>query len=308
METIKHKNSGSLHSWREETPQPQASPRVSLPQSSAQGCFDRSTSGSVLLIKTAAERKTSLGKDWHSFCLKCEKCNKTLTPGSHSEHQSKPYCTTPCYGALFGPGGMSIGPIPHPQGQFISYHIQGEFHPYHIQALIHTTSRVSIYPYYSPQEKKKRKEKGDRKGGIRGKKGGGKKGKKEGGRGKEEEEGRRQWEGKKEEEEEEEEEGREEEEEEEGRRGRGKKREKRRKKEGEEGKRKKEEERRRGGRGKKRRKRKGKRGRGTGTVSEQLEQVKRTAGTSLNSRKDSEQLEQVSEQLEQVSEQLEQVK
>ena len=28
-----------------------------------------------------AERKTSLGKDWHGLCLKCEKCNKTLVPG-----------------------------------------------------------------------------------------------------------------------------------------------------------------------------------------------------------------------------------
>ncbi|GBN55352.1 hypothetical protein AVEN_23739-1, partial [Araneus ventricosus] len=32
-----------------------------------------------------AERLTSLGKDWHRACLRCEKCNKTLTPGSHAE-------------------------------------------------------------------------------------------------------------------------------------------------------------------------------------------------------------------------------
>ncbi|GFN98296.1 cysteine-rich protein 1 [Plakobranchus ocellatus] len=32
-----------------------------------------------------AERKTSLGKDWHRACLRCEKCKKTLNPGSHSE-------------------------------------------------------------------------------------------------------------------------------------------------------------------------------------------------------------------------------
>ncbi|KAI5616779.1 cysteine-rich protein 1 [Silurus asotus] len=32
-----------------------------------------------------AERVTSLGKDWHRPCLKCEKCNKTLSPGSHAE-------------------------------------------------------------------------------------------------------------------------------------------------------------------------------------------------------------------------------
>ncbi|KAJ8881956.1 hypothetical protein PR048_018443 [Dryococelus australis] len=52
-----------------------------------------------------AERKTSLGKDWHSACLRCEKCNKTLTPGGHSEHEGKPYCNQPCYAALFGPQG-----------------------------------------------------------------------------------------------------------------------------------------------------------------------------------------------------------
>ena len=33
----------------------------------------------------SAEKKTSLGKDWHAACLRCEKCNKTLTPGSHAE-------------------------------------------------------------------------------------------------------------------------------------------------------------------------------------------------------------------------------
>ncbi|CAG5866685.1 unnamed protein product [Menidia menidia] len=32
-----------------------------------------------------AERVTSLGKDWHRPCLKCEKCNKTLSAGSHAE-------------------------------------------------------------------------------------------------------------------------------------------------------------------------------------------------------------------------------
>ncbi|CAH8671393.1 unnamed protein product [Schistosoma haematobium] len=32
-----------------------------------------------------AERVSSLGKDWHRPCLKCEKCKKTLTAGSHCE-------------------------------------------------------------------------------------------------------------------------------------------------------------------------------------------------------------------------------
>ncbi|KAL7643406.1 UNVERIFIED_CONTAM: hypothetical protein RMT77_005388 [Armadillidium vulgare] len=56
-----------------------------------------------------AERKFSLGKDWHGSCLKCERCNKTLTPGGHAEHEGKPYCHTPCYGTLFGPGGYGRG-------------------------------------------------------------------------------------------------------------------------------------------------------------------------------------------------------
>lgn len=33
----------------------------------------------------AAEKVSSLGKDWHKFCLKCERCSKTLTPGGHAE-------------------------------------------------------------------------------------------------------------------------------------------------------------------------------------------------------------------------------
>uniref|UniRef100_A0A7N4PAB6 LIM zinc-binding domain-containing protein n=1 Tax=Sarcophilus harrisii TaxID=9305 RepID=A0A7N4PAB6_SARHA len=52
-----------------------------------------------------AERVTSLGKDWHRPCLKCEKCGKTLTSGGHAEHEGKPYCNHPCYAAMFGPKG-----------------------------------------------------------------------------------------------------------------------------------------------------------------------------------------------------------
>ncbi|XP_046874159.1 cysteine-rich protein 1 [Hypomesus transpacificus] len=56
-----------------------------------------------------AERVTSLGKDWHRPCLKCEKCNKTLASGSHAQHDGKPYCNKPCYAALFGPKGFGHG-------------------------------------------------------------------------------------------------------------------------------------------------------------------------------------------------------
>ncbi|ESP01374.1 hypothetical protein LOTGIDRAFT_212864 [Lottia gigantea] len=56
-----------------------------------------------------AEKVTSIGKDWHRPCLRCEKCSKTLTPGSHSEREGKPYCNKPCYAVLFGPGGYGHG-------------------------------------------------------------------------------------------------------------------------------------------------------------------------------------------------------
>ena len=34
---------------------------------------------------------TSLGKDWHRGCLRCGKCKKTLTPGSHAEVKTFPF-------------------------------------------------------------------------------------------------------------------------------------------------------------------------------------------------------------------------
>ena len=36
-------------------------------------------------VSCPAEKVTSLGKDWHRPCLKCERCKKTLTPGGHAE-------------------------------------------------------------------------------------------------------------------------------------------------------------------------------------------------------------------------------
>uniref|UniRef100_A0A8C5PDU4 Cysteine-rich protein 2 n=1 Tax=Leptobrachium leishanense TaxID=445787 RepID=A0A8C5PDU4_9ANUR len=56
-----------------------------------------------------AEKVTSLGKDWHRPCLRCERCSKTLTPGGHAEHDGQPYCHKPCYGILFGPKGVNTG-------------------------------------------------------------------------------------------------------------------------------------------------------------------------------------------------------
>uniref|UniRef100_A0A2K6U1P7 Cysteine rich protein 3 n=1 Tax=Saimiri boliviensis boliviensis TaxID=39432 RepID=A0A2K6U1P7_SAIBB len=52
-----------------------------------------------------AERVMSLGRNWHRPCLRCQRCRKTLTAGSHAEHDGVPYCHIPCYGYLFGPKG-----------------------------------------------------------------------------------------------------------------------------------------------------------------------------------------------------------
>lgn len=48
-------------------------------------CQNRSVPQLTHLLSMAAEKVTSLGKDWHRPCLRCEKCNKTLTSGGHAE-------------------------------------------------------------------------------------------------------------------------------------------------------------------------------------------------------------------------------
>ncbi|XP_035188598.1 cysteine-rich protein 2 isoform X1 [Oxyura jamaicensis] len=76
-------------------------------------CHDRAVTrgcwGCSAAAREGAEKVSSLGKDWHKFCLKCERCNKTLTPGGHAEHDGKPFCHKPCYATLFGPKGVNIG-------------------------------------------------------------------------------------------------------------------------------------------------------------------------------------------------------
>ena len=47
-------------------------------------------------LSVAAERKTSLGYDWHPQCLKCEMCEKTLQPGRHSEVHMLCVCVRAC--------------------------------------------------------------------------------------------------------------------------------------------------------------------------------------------------------------------
>lgn len=39
----------------------------------------------VCVCDTVAEKVTSLGKDWHRPCLRCERCSKTLSAGGHAE-------------------------------------------------------------------------------------------------------------------------------------------------------------------------------------------------------------------------------
>ncbi|XP_025948062.1 cysteine-rich protein 1-like [Apteryx mantelli] len=51
-----------------------------------------------------AERKRSLGKDYHPLCLKCCLCKRQLSPGQHAEYDDKPYCNH-CYLQHFGPRG-----------------------------------------------------------------------------------------------------------------------------------------------------------------------------------------------------------
>ncbi|CAF93748.1 unnamed protein product, partial [Tetraodon nigroviridis] len=58
-----------------------------------------------------AEKVSSLGKNWHRPCLRCERCSKTLAPGSHAEHDGQPYCHKPCYAVLFGPKGVNTGGV-----------------------------------------------------------------------------------------------------------------------------------------------------------------------------------------------------
>nr|CAH8874130.1 unnamed protein product [Trichobilharzia regenti] len=57
-----------------------------------------------------AERVSSLGLDWHRQCLKCDRCNKTLAPGSHCLRDGKIYCNEPCYKLLYGPRGYGAVP------------------------------------------------------------------------------------------------------------------------------------------------------------------------------------------------------
>ncbi|KAK7066745.1 Ras association domain-containing protein 2, partial [Halocaridina rubra] len=87
-----------------------------------------------------AERKQSLGFDWHPNCLRCEECGKRLNPGQHAEHKGVPYCHHPCYGALFGPQlfghgtrnecHTSFGKVENRDGQVKRSHLESKLKAY----------------------------------------------------------------------------------------------------------------------------------------------------------------------------------
>jgi hypothetical protein len=55
-----------------------------------------------------AERRSSLGKEWHPTCLRCGSCDRLLSPGGLCEHLGNPYCNN-CYQQNFGPDGFRPG-------------------------------------------------------------------------------------------------------------------------------------------------------------------------------------------------------
>nr|XP_054599913.1 cysteine-rich protein 1 isoform X1 [Nothobranchius furzeri] len=57
-----------------------------------------------------AERKRSLGRDYHPLCLKCQRCKMHLNAGQHAEYDERPFCRN-CYLKLFGPRGETQIPL-----------------------------------------------------------------------------------------------------------------------------------------------------------------------------------------------------
>ncbi|TRY86315.1 hypothetical protein DNTS_016125 [Danionella cerebrum] len=51
----------------------------------SEGCWVFTRAGMCFPLCFPAEKVSSLGKDWHRPCLRCERCSKTLAPGSHAE-------------------------------------------------------------------------------------------------------------------------------------------------------------------------------------------------------------------------------
>ncbi|XP_023802125.1 uncharacterized protein LOC111943373, partial [Cyanistes caeruleus] len=91
-----------------------------------------------------AEKVSSLGKDWHKFCLKCERCNKTLTPGGHAEVRA---AGAGRVGAeLAHPGGMGI---PRTGLGHISDAVQAQENTLPLQPLLLQLRVLSAQPWAS---------------------------------------------------------------------------------------------------------------------------------------------------------------
>ncbi|XP_042527913.1 cysteine-rich protein 3 isoform X1 [Dipodomys spectabilis] len=92
-------------------------PRTGLPQGKKSPPHMKTFTGETSLCPGCekpvyfAEKVMSLGRNWHRPCLRCQRCQKTLTAGRHAEHDGIPYCHIPCYGYLFGPKGVNIGDV-----------------------------------------------------------------------------------------------------------------------------------------------------------------------------------------------------
>ncbi|XP_064142442.1 cysteine-rich protein 3 isoform X3 [Loxodonta africana] len=135
-------------------------PRTGLPQGKKSPPHMKTFTGETSLCPGCgepvyfAEKVMSLGRNWHRPCLRCQRCQKTLTAGSHAEvcragmgvyagrretgdgkrqaemgflflslsqHDGLPYCHVLCYGCLFVPKGGQ----PYPDAEPRVWHVYG---------------------------------------------------------------------------------------------------------------------------------------------------------------------------------------
>ncbi|CAH1111033.1 unnamed protein product [Psylliodes chrysocephalus] len=92
-----------------------------------------------------AERKQSLGYNWHPECLRCEECGKRLNPGQHAEHKGVPYCHVPCYGALFGPQLFGHGTRVESHKSFGAQKDSPKFSNGPVLPRSHLESKIKVY-------------------------------------------------------------------------------------------------------------------------------------------------------------------
>lgn len=70
--------------WRDGAGLLETLPTVSRKQDGAEGVKEGDWQPGSTSFPTA-EKVSSLGKNWHRFCLKCEHCHSVLSPGGHAE-------------------------------------------------------------------------------------------------------------------------------------------------------------------------------------------------------------------------------